>query len=118
MSYSLDLRERVVLYIESGGSRISASKLFNICERTVRRWLSLKSESGSLSPREHGGGYPPKINLCLLKQSIDSDVNKTLDDLAEEFAVSRISIWAALKRINYVYKKNSSLQRKRYEKEI
>ena len=27
MSYSLDLRERVVSYVDSGGRRISASKL-------------------------------------------------------------------------------------------
>jgi transposase len=104
-TYSLDLRERAISYIESGGSRISASKLFCIGERTVRRWIELQKQTNSLKPRAHGGGYPPKINLDELKEYVISSPDKTLAELGKKFSVSATSIWHALKKINYVYKK-------------
>jgi len=109
MSYSLDLRERVVSYVESGASRVSAAKFFKVGERTVRRWLCLKKETGKLSPRPHGGGYPPKIDLLELKKSVDLNPNQTLSELEEEFSASGASLWHALKKLQYTYKKNSSL---------
>lgn len=109
MSYSLDLRERVVAYVESGSSRASAAKFFKVGERTVRRWLSLKMETGKLSPRPHGGGYPPKIDLSELKKSVDLNPNQTLSDLEKEFSASSTSLWYALKKLQYTYKKNPSL---------
>ena len=39
MSYSLDLRQKVVSYLESGQSRVSAAAIFGIGESTVRRWI-------------------------------------------------------------------------------
>jgi transposase len=109
MSYSLDLRERVVTYVESGSSRASAARLFNVGERTVRRWLDLKKETGDLLPRPHGGGYPPKIDLSELKKFVDSNPNQTLLDLEKEFSASGASLWQALKKLDYTYKKNPSL---------
>lgn len=105
MLYSLDLRERVVSYVESGGSRIAASRIFSVGERTVRRWVSLKKETGSLSPRPHKGGYPAKIDLSILKEYVDSNPNKTLGDIGKKFSVAPVSVWQALKKLDYVYKK-------------
>lgn len=109
MYYSLDLRERVVSYVESGASRVAAAKLFKVGERTVRRWLCLKKETGKLSPRPHGGGYPPKIDLSELQKSVDLNPDKTLLELKEEFSVSGTSLWHALKKLQYTYKKNPSV---------
>lgn len=116
MVYSIELRERVISYVESGGSRNYASIIFCISERTIRNWISLKKESGSVSPRAHGGGYPAKIDLVALKASVDSDSNKTLEELGKEFSVCAVSVWQALQKIGYVYKKNTSLQRARRRK--
>ncbi len=109
IAYSIDLRERVVSYIEAGGSRISASQIFSVGERTIRRWLLLKKETKSVCPKPHGGGYPAKINLTTLKEYVDSHPDKTLEDLGKEFSVSHVSIWKALRKIGYVYKKNTSV---------
>lgn len=57
MSYSVDLRERVVSYVEPGNSRIAAAKFFKVGERTVQRWVILKHETGTLSPKPHGGTF-------------------------------------------------------------
>lgn len=104
-AYSIDLREKVISYLKSGGSRISASKIFSIGERTVRRWIELEAKTKSLKPKPHGGGYPAKIDLESLKEYVNSNSDKTLAELGEEFSVSATSIWFALKKIDYVYKK-------------
>lgn len=108
-AYSIDLRTRVMSYVSSGGSRISAAKLFSIGERTVRRWISLQADTKSLEPKPHGGGYPAKIDLKVLKDYVNSNADITLVELGEKFSVSVPCIWRALKKIDYVYKKNSSV---------
>lgn len=109
MAYSTDLRVRVISYVESGGNQSSAASIFSVCERTIRNWISLKEETGSVSPRPHAGGYPPKIDLSSLKELVDLGPDKTLAELGEEFSASHVSVWHALKKVDYVYKKNSSL---------
>jgi putative transposase len=105
MSYSVDFRECVISYIESGGSRVSASKIFKVGVETVRRWISLKKETGNVSPKSHGGGHPQKINLVKLKNYVDANPDKTLQEIGVKFSVSHVSIFSALKKLNYVSKK-------------
>jgi len=113
MVYSLDLRKKVVSHVESGCSQASAAKIFGIGERTIRRWISLKKERSSLSPKPHGGGRPYKAQASELEEYIISNPDKTLEELAREFSAGRTSIWRCLKKINYVNKKNSTLRRKK-----
>ncbi|NEP91083.1 MAG: helix-turn-helix domain-containing protein, partial [Okeania sp. SIO2C2] len=40
MSYSLDLRTRVIDYIEQGGSILSASRIYKVGRSTIYRWLA------------------------------------------------------------------------------
>ena len=40
MSYSVDLRERVVSYVRGGGSRTQAAQLFQVGRTTLCRWLN------------------------------------------------------------------------------
>jgi transposase len=40
MSYSLDLRKKVIDYVDNGGSITKAATLFNIGRATIYRWLS------------------------------------------------------------------------------
>ena len=48
MSYSIDLRERVISFIEGGGSKIGASRLFRVSCRTVFMWIQQKKKRTSL----------------------------------------------------------------------
>jgi transposase len=109
MTYSNDLRERVVLYVESGGSRISASKLFNIGERTVRKWMKLKASTGDIKPLPHAGGRRSSYTFSELSEYLRSNTDATLADCGEHFGVSQFSIWSCLRKNNYVYKKNTSI---------
>lgn len=40
MSYSLDLRTRVIDYIENGGSILSASRIYKVGRSTIYPWLA------------------------------------------------------------------------------
>ena len=113
MAYSLDLRHKVVAHIESGCNIVSAAKIFGIGERTIRRWLILKKETGSLIKKPHGGGRPYKAKPSELEEYIAANPDKTLEELALEFSAGKTSIWRCLKKINYVNKKNSTLRRKK-----
>ncbi len=41
MIYSLDLREAVISYINNGGSKIEAMRIFNISRATLYRWFGM-----------------------------------------------------------------------------
>jgi len=112
MSYSNDLREKVVLYVEKGGSRVSAANLFSIGERTVRRWVNRKKDTGSSDRLPRSGGIPSKIDLTSLKDYVVANPDKTILEISIHFSHSKSSIQRALKRIGFVKKKDSSLWRK------
>ncbi|MCH2038076.1 MAG: transposase [Rickettsiales bacterium] len=113
MAYSLDLREKVVLYVESGCSRVSAAKIFGIGERTVRRWVSKYQSTGNINPLPHGGGFPSKIKSADFIQYIADNPDKTLQEMGEFFGVSHEGVAYNLRKYGYVHKKNSTLRRKK-----
>lgn len=113
MAYSLDLREKAVAYVKFGGTRISAAKIFGIGEKTIRRWLKLQNNTGSLKSSSHKSGRKPKVQATELVEFVSKNPDKTLHEIAENFAVNPSSIWKRLKKMNYVFKKNSALCRKK-----
>lgn len=50
MAYSIDLRKRVVDYIENGGSIKQASVLFQVGSATIYRWLRRQDLTPSKNP--------------------------------------------------------------------
>ena len=105
MAYSRDLRTRVLSYVESGGSRISASTIFKVGERTIRNWITLQRETGSVNCRPHGGGFTSKIDSAKFKQYIADNPDKTLHEIGEHFGVSHEGAAYNLRKYGYVYKK-------------
>ena len=51
MSYSVDLRSRVIDFIREGHTQEEARIVFNVGITTIKRWMSLLSETGSLEKR-------------------------------------------------------------------
>jgi transposase len=113
MAYSIDLRQRVINFIESGASKSSASKIYKVGLKTIDRWIFLKKETGNLTPRPYKGGTKSKIQPSELKEYMLKNTDKTLQEMAKEFNVSVSAIYRSLKKMGYVYKKNSFVQRKR-----
>jgi transposase len=63
VTYSLDLRERVVAAVKSEGlSRRAAAKRFGISYSAAIEWLKLVDETGSVRARKVGGAKPRKIS--------------------------------------------------------
>lgn len=105
MSYSVDLRERVIAYIEQGGKKVHASVLFNISRPTIDKWVQLKQETGSLEPPPLAPRSWRKIDPELLISYVNESPDKILDDYADHFKVTNSGIWRALDRNNMTRKK-------------
>lgn len=105
MIYSLDLRERVIAFIESGGKKIEASRRFDVSRPTIDNWLLLKKETGTLKSPP----LPPrswrKLNPETLSKYVESHPDAMLEDYACHFQTSPSGIWRALKRLNITRKK-------------
>ena len=60
--YSIDLRERVVAAVLTGGlSRHRAAAQFGVAVSTVVNWVQRYQDTGSVAPRQMGGRKPKAI---------------------------------------------------------
>ena len=80
MSYSLDLRHRVVLYVKDGGTKISASRHFKVSLWCVNDWC----KRDILVPIKPSG-RPRKIDWDALATDIQKHPDKLLRGRAKEF---------------------------------
>lgn len=107
--YSLDIRERVVeAYMSGEGTQRDVARRFSVSLSFVQSILKRYKETGSLEPKPHGGGYPPKIDkrgLQLLQSFLDENPSATLDKLCERYALStgvapsRVTMWRAVRKL-------------------
>ena len=105
MSYSKDLREKVLKHIELGETIKSASMLFSVGSSSIKRWKRNQRETGSvMGPGRPLGSY--KINEDKLKSYIIENLDALLDEMSIEFGVTIAAISAALKRLNFTRKKS------------
>ena len=105
MIYSIDLRKRVIAFIETGGKKLEASRRFNVCRPTIDQWLLLKKETG----RVEAPPLPPrswrKLNPEALVAYVEAHPDGMLEDYAKHFQTSPSGIWRALKRLKFTRKK-------------
>ena len=113
MSFSIDLRLKVIDFIKSGGKKNEASKIFGVHRNTIYNWLKT-SENKSL--RKTGPKKPYKTNRDLLSKSLSKSPDKTISELAEILGVSRNAVWYNLKIMKITRKKNLVLHSKKCSK--
>ena len=104
MTYSLDLRERAVAYVRSGGSQSDASRLFNVTSRTLYNWLRRED----LAPKKHGFRHR-KLDKAALFAHVRDFPDALLRERAAHFGVSEVAIWKSLRQMKIV-KKNDPLR--------
>ena len=56
MSYSSDLRKRVLNFIEAGGSKVEAAKRFGVARTTIYQWLNAPDPLAYQRPGPRGLG--------------------------------------------------------------
>lgn len=119
--YSLDLRERIVRYIEQGHSARSAAVVFGVSASTAVRLAAAYRRDGVIAPKPQGrvpgkaGKLPGHMDFLIGQVKSKSDI--TLQELADALRdvrgvdVQLSSIHRALKRAGYSYKKRFDCHR-------
>jgi len=101
MSYSIDLRKKVLKFVSSGGTQLEAARHFNINPSTIYIWK--KREELAPTPRKT---WHNKINKQELIQYVNDNDDKLLREYAEHFGVHINAIWEALRRLKIRKKKH------------
>ncbi|AIL64419.1 Transposase [Rickettsiales bacterium Ac37b] len=103
MAYSLDLRKKVIHYVNKGYTREEAARIFGIGERTIYRWLS-RSKSGNLAATRAAKPWK-KLDPIKLLNEVSKNSNWLLSDFAKVFNVSTAAICLAFKTLGITRKK-------------
>ena len=106
MSYSIDLRQRVVNFVRQGGSKAEAARRFQVSPGRVYAWLSLPPEQ--LAAKKPGPKGPHKLNLQELDEAIRANPEVLQKELAKQFGVRDSTIHYARKRLKISRKKRPS----------
>ncbi len=119
--YSLDLRERVVRFVDAGHSRHAAAAYFGVSVSFVVILMRNYRRTGSLMPRPSGGRRHSKLDphRAFLLARVAQKEDITMPQLAAELAAATgiqsapasISRWFI--RIGYSFKKNATGRRAR-----
>jgi len=100
MTYGIELRERVLSYIEEGGSHAVAARLFKVTPRTIYNWQHRQN----LAPKKHGPRQR-KLDKLALERHVDENPDALLRERAAHFGVHVNAIWVALHALNVVKKR-------------
>lgn len=88
-AYSVDLRKRVLAAYKAGERTYEElAALFGVGRATVDRWIQLYRKTGSLTPRAHGGGTPPRIDEAGEQELItilEASPDLTLEETAQRY---------------------------------
>ena len=102
MSYSSDLRKRVLDFVHKGGSKAEASRTYNVSRTSIYNWLAAEDP---LSCKKPGPQGPHRLDYDALKQHVADFPDHTQMERATHFGVSKSCIWAALGKLNITRKK-------------
>jgi putative transposase len=112
MPYSLDLRKKVIEYVEAGGSITKASRIYKIGRASVYRWLNRADLSPIQVKRRHR-----KLDWKALKKDVEENPDLRLIDRANKFGVRPSAISYALKKMKITRKKKELRYRERNREE-
>jgi transposase len=107
MRCSGDLRQRVVDFVRSGGSKAEAARRFKVGQASVYRWLKL----GGVAYKRPGPQGPRKLDWDALRRHVAAHPDRTQAERARHFQVSRHCIWNALHKLAVTHKKKDGLPR-------
>jgi transposase len=112
MSYSLDLRKKVIDYVENGGSITKAAALFKIGRATIYRWLNREKLAATKVKHRQ-----KKLDWKALERDVKENPEARLRDRAEKFGVRPSAICYALKKMEITRKKKELRYRERSREE-
>jgi len=111
--YSMDLRQRVAAAVDhrEGTWRQLAAR-FQVSLSFVARLVRHRRQTGTLTPKPHGGGQPPALGTAeeaRLRDLVAEQPDATLDELRQRLGLrcSRTAVWRALQRLRLSRKKKT-----------
>lgn len=102
--YSKDLRTRVIKRL--GKRNVTHDQLaetFDIGVATIRRWIKLNHDTGSLEPRKALVTRPRKVDYKKAKKFIEKNPDKTLKEIGA--AIGTKDALYVIKQLGITYKK-------------
>ena len=112
-AYSLDLRMRVVDFVEAGNSRHAAAAHFGVSVSFVVKLAAAFRSTGSYAPKPEGGWRYSKLDphRAFLERRVAEKADITMTELAGEFAaigvrIDQASLSRWYRRNGYRYKKS------------
>lgn len=102
MPYSLDLRLRVVQWVETGGSITKAAKIYHVSRATIYRWMSRADLRATQVKRRKR-----KLEWESLLQDVQQNPESKLVDRARKFGVKPSAICYALQQMKISRKKKN-----------
>jgi transposase len=114
-AYSMDLRERVLAAVERGTPRREIVRTLGVSEPTIRRYLRLKRETGSVAPKPYpkrpfsiGQGVEQRRALWKqLEEHNDATLGRhcVLWERKQGVKVSISTMYRAIRRLGWTLKK-------------
>lgn len=108
-AYALDLRERVVKFVNQGGSKAEAARRFDLARSSVYRYLDA-ARTGALAPKKSWGHWR-KLDPQKLRGHVQKHPDATLKELQTVFGVSHQAIWVRLGQLGFTLKKTHKISR-------
>ena len=110
MSYSMDLRERVVSSAASGESITLVARRFSVVRATVRNWTA-RHRRGELAPGTPGSKGPTKLTLAdeqLMRDAVAAQPGMTAKQLMAMLSVEVVesTVCRSLKRMGLSLKRS------------
>lgn len=115
--YSVDLRERIVGYVDQGHAARAAARLFGVSPSSAVRFAAAHRRDGNVAPKPQGRapGTAGKLaaHMDFLVERVECEPDVTLQELADALREARgvevqlSSIHRALIRAGYSYKKRA-----------
>ena len=106
MTYSTDLRKRVLDFIETGGKKAEAARRFSLNRSTIYRWLAAEDPLSSEKP---GPKNMRVLDETALKKHVADFPDLTQNERASHFGVSESSIAYGLRKLGITRKKNNRI---------
>jgi transposase len=108
-AYALDLRERVVKFIQGGGSKAEAARRFDLARSSVYRYL-VAAKAGVLPPKTSWGHWR-KLDPDKLQAHVRKHPDATLKEIQQVFGVSHHAVWVRLGQLGFTLKKTHKISR-------
>jgi transposase len=102
MTYSIDLRAKAVAFVQGGGSKSEAARIFGVSRPALYSWLGAQD----LTPRQRGVPRKRKIDRAALLRDVELSPDSLLKERAARFGVHISSMAYALGQLKIGRKKN------------